>query len=44
VLSDTGITYADACQMSEDEVMEANAALDLLMEQMNKGQSKRRGR
>jgi hypothetical protein len=42
VLSDTGITYTDACQMSEDEVMEANAALDLLQEQLNKNMPRRR--
>jgi len=42
VLSGTGITYADASRMSYEEIEEANAALDLLQEQMNKNVSRRR--
>jgi len=36
VLSDTGITYSDASSMSMDEIMEANAALDIMNEQIEK--------
>ena len=42
VLSDTGITYADASRMSDEEIEEANAALDLLQEQMSKNMPRRR--
>jgi len=38
VLSDIGITYSDACRMSDDEIGEANAALDIMREQIIKRQ------
>jgi len=38
-----GINYLEACQMEEDEIMEANAALDIHIEQQNKSGSKPKG-
>jgi len=36
ILSDTGITYQDACKMDTEDIMEANAALDIKIEQQKK--------
>ena len=33
---DGNISYSDACQMDIEEIMEANAALDILIEHMKK--------
>jgi len=35
-----GITYQEAVSMDADEIMEANAALDLRIEQVNKERAK----
>lgn len=40
---DGNISYSDACQMNIDEIMEANAALDIFIEHINK-QSKKGGK
>lgn len=42
VLSESGITYLDACEMDMEEIMEANAALDIKIEQQKKGVKKGR--
>ncbi|WP_223068481.1 hypothetical protein [Paenibacillus caui] len=36
LLSDIGISYSDLHQMDEDDVAEANAALDLYLKQQTK--------
>ncbi|MBY9077280.1 hypothetical protein KIH86_03665 [Paenibacillus sp. HN-1] len=36
LLSDMGITYSDLDIMSDDDIAEANAALDIYIEQMKK--------
>ncbi|ETT45219.1 hypothetical protein C162_21823 [Paenibacillus sp. FSL R7-269] len=41
LLSDMGITYSDLDNMDQDDIAEANAALDIHIEQMNKNKSKK---
>lgn len=36
LLSDMGITYSDLDNMDQDDIAEANAALDIHIEQLNK--------
>ncbi|WP_025692625.1 hypothetical protein [Paenibacillus zanthoxyli] len=36
LLSDMGITYRDLMEMDDDDIAEANAALDIHIEQMKK--------
>lgn len=45
VFSDvSSVTYTEASSMSQDELAEANAALDIVLEQLNKPlKPKRRG-
>lgn len=40
VFSDNGITYSDAVSMDWDELYEANAALDIVIKQQEKGGKK----
>lgn len=41
LLSDMGITYNDLNSMDDDDIAEANAALDLHIEQTNKANKKK---
>ncbi|WP_148089722.1 hypothetical protein [Paenibacillus xylanexedens] len=41
LLSDMSITYSDLNNMDEDDLLEANAALDIHIEQMNKQTKKK---
>lgn len=40
LLSDIRISYSDLNQMDEDDIAEANAALDLYLKQQNKSRPK----
>ncbi len=40
ILSDIGITYADLENMDDDDIAEANAALDIHQKQLNKTKEK----
>jgi len=42
-LSDSNISYTEASNMDEEEIMEANAALDIKQEEMKKKQPKKKG-
>jgi hypothetical protein len=40
LLSDIGISYSDLHQMDDEDIAEANAALDLYIKQQNKNKQK----